>query len=129
MITTHHFIITSHFDSFVQVLIKSSGVSIQLASTGEEIFAGPFQGKVLASESAWALFDGMSDTSLGGGRGGAGGSFTTRGPRITLSLEKTYDSRDIWATVISKQHLLQTYGVSIFDMDDDDDDGDDNSDE
>ena len=69
-------------------------------STGDVLLTGPLHGKVLVSECAWALL-GAEDVAKSAGSSGG----LRLGPRVLISLEKAFDSREIWATVLSRDFL------------------------
>lgn len=101
-------------------MTDSSGVRSTLLS-------GPLHGKILPSESSWAIVRSplrppyadqtsiavdFSSPSIG--RGGSVGNCY-----LQLSLIKAHGSQDIWATVLDREFLRETKGVDSA-VDDDD---------
>ena len=90
----------------VQVEVRAGTLSVALSPGGDgdapaprALLAGPLHGKVQPSACAWALLG--ADPAAPPGY---------RGQRVLVSLEKAHGSRDIWATVISREHLGQSSG-------------------
>jgi hypothetical protein len=63
-------------------------------TTGEVLLEGPLHGKILPSESMWAIMSPDPTARF-------------RGARVMLSLEKAYGSRDIWATVFDRVYVAE----------------------
>lgn len=74
------------------VNIATSELSVSLSS-GEILLKGPLGGKVIASESMWALLEPDHMSQFVGKQ------------RIVVSLEKRYCSQEIWATVLDREFL------------------------
>ena len=77
--------------SDIIVDIKKQQISIKKI-TGEVIFEGILAGSIVPSSSMWAILEPDPYARV-------------LGHRITLSLEKGYDSRDLWATFLSHEYL------------------------
>ena len=74
------------------VTLKTDYISIRLQD-GRVLFEGPLDGKIDPSQSMWAL---MEPEPLA----------RVRGYYLSLSLEKSYGHRDIWASVLSKEFMI-----------------------
>lgn len=74
------------------VSLKTDYISVRLQD-GSVILEGPLDGKIDPSQSMWAL---MEPEPLA----------RVRGYYLSLSLEKSYGHRDIWASVLSKEFML-----------------------
>lgn len=77
--------------SDIIVDIKKQQISIRKV-TGEIIFEGKLAGSVVPSSSMWAILEPDAYARV-------------LGHRITVSLEKGYDSRDLWATFFDTDYL------------------------
>ena len=77
--------------SDIIVDIKRQHISIKKV-TGEVIFEGKLAGTIVPSSSMWAILEPDPYAKV-------------LGYRITLSLEKGYDSRDLWATFLSHDYI------------------------
>lgn len=71
--------------------IQVASISVRLSS-GEVLLEGPLHGRVVVSESQWALLEEDPAARI-------------RGKRLQLSLHKSHASRDIWATVLDRDFL------------------------
>jgi hypothetical protein len=84
----------------VELLGSAAGVSVQQQSptatstSSTVLLGGPLHGKVLPSESMWALLP--PDPTA---------ASEYRGQRILVSLEKAHGHKDIWSTVLARSHL------------------------
>ena len=77
--------------SEIIVDIKKKFVSIR-KSNGELIFEGELAGNIVPSSSMWSILEPDLYAKV-------------RGYRIALSLEKGYDSKDLWASFLSLEYL------------------------
>eukprot|EP01035_Chromulina_nebulosa_P021174 gene21174-27432_t len=68
--------------------IKPSTVRIVVMSTGEVILDDKLHGRIVPSESTWAILEPEVTAWY-------------RGYRLLLSLQKAHDSKDIWANVLA----------------------------
>jgi hypothetical protein len=76
-------------DLIVKVNLNSLYVALR---NGEVLLEGPLYGKILPSESSWALLPHDPRAKV-------------KGDKIVLSLEKAFSNRDIWATVFDREFL------------------------
>lgn len=74
----------------LQVNITAWYVSVHCK--GQLVIAGPLHGKVLPSQSSWALVDGFH-------------AVDSPGPTVQLSLEKSHLHADYWGTVFDRKFL------------------------
>lgn len=89
-------------------------MSIRIEETNQIVFQGPLYGKILPSQSLWAILpdqnnhvrldEGEFDTDEDKRNTGNG----TRKQKIQLSLEKSHGHQNIWATVLSRDYLAST---------------------
>lgn len=79
----------------IVVDIASSQLSVSLLS-GESLLMGPLGGKVVPSESMWALLEPDHMSEFVGQQ------------RVLISLEKRFCSQEIWATVLDRSVLGAT---------------------
>ena len=68
------------------------GVGVGVHNEERVLLEGPFHGRVVPSESMWALADHDPCSPI-------------KGPRLVLSLEKGYAHREIWATVFDREFI------------------------
>ena len=87
------------------VSIATSELSVSLSS-GEMLLKGPLAGKVIASESMWALLEPDHMSQFVGKQ------------RIVVNLEKRFCSQEIWATVLNREFLGE-----IVSLDDEEEEG------
>lgn len=79
----------------IMVNIATSELSVSLSS-GIVLLNGPLGGKVIASDSMWALLEPDYMSQFVGKQ------------RIVVSLEKRFCSQEIWATVLNREFLGET---------------------
>jgi len=77
--------------SDIIVDIQVSKIRVELKN-GISIIEGPLHGRVIPEESMWAMSDHDPKSRI-------------KGTKLVLSLEKTYESRDIWATVFDRDYI------------------------
>ena len=92
--TKHDLRVEIQSNTLMVELIQGGGQSQSQSTT--PLMQGPLHGKILPSESMWALLPPDPLTSMVAYRGCQ---------RVLVSLEKAFGSKDIWATVLQRGYL------------------------
>ena len=79
------------------------------------LFEGPLHGKVLPSESMWAILPENSrsiSSNIDEDEERSQSSEEYKGMRILLSLEKSFSDRDIWTTALNRDFMLSLQEIN-----------------
>lgn len=74
------------------LLVKLGTSSISVSCEGKELWGGPLHGRIVPSDSSWAIEEPDPLARI-------------RGKRLHLSLLKAHGSSDIWATVLDREFI------------------------